>query len=72
MGREMLQELQDILTEHYRDLQRKKALLLSLMEHMSSGPVVPITRKGYRGVHISTAMTEHTDSTETTLVGSGG
>ncbi|OBS82118.1 hypothetical protein A6R68_23890, partial [Neotoma lepida] len=56
----MLQALQNILTEHYWDLQR------NLMEYMSSGSVAPITWEGYRVVHISTAMIGHTDSPKTT------
>ncbi|XP_023567617.1 nucleoside diphosphate kinase, mitochondrial isoform X1 [Octodon degus] len=68
VGMKMLQAPENILAEHYQDLQRKP-FYPALISYMSSGPVVAMVQsdrvwEGYNVVHASRAMIGHTDSTE--------
>ncbi|XP_010618912.1 nucleoside diphosphate kinase, mitochondrial isoform X2 [Fukomys damarensis] len=59
----MLQAPENILAEHYQDLQRKP-FYPALISYMSSGPVVAMVWEGCDVVRVSRAMIGHTDSTE--------
>ncbi|XP_005007395.1 nucleoside diphosphate kinase, mitochondrial isoform X3 [Cavia porcellus] len=63
VGMKMLQAPENILAEHYQDLQRKP-FYPALISYMSSGPVVAMVWEGYNVVRASRAMIGHTDSTE--------
>ncbi|XP_037331163.1 nucleoside diphosphate kinase, mitochondrial isoform X4 [Pungitius pungitius] len=63
VGLKMLQVSEDLLSQHYCDL-RTKPFYPSLLDYMSSGPVVVMVWEGHKVVQTSRTMVGHTNPAE--------
>nr|XP_040046392.1 nucleoside diphosphate kinase, mitochondrial isoform X1 [Gasterosteus aculeatus aculeatus] len=63
VGLKMLQVSEDLLSQHYCEL-RTKPFYPSLLDYMSSGPVVVMVWEGHKVVQTSRTMVGHTNPAE--------